>query len=81
MSLDIIFILGIKKIKNKKVEVSLNSSIVGECLLRDGLYQLDLNSDTIVFPVDNAGTKRTLMKENSYILWHKRLGHIYQERI
>ena len=66
---------------NKKVEVSLNSSIVGECLLRDGLYQLDLNSDTIVLPVDNAGTKRTLMKENSYSLWHKRLGHISQERI
>ena len=61
---------------NKKVEVSLNSSIVGECLLRDGLYQLDLNSDVIAFHVDNAGTKRALMKENSYSLWHKRLGHI-----
>ena len=52
---------------NKKVEVSLNSSIVGECLLCDGLYQLDLNSDAIAFHVDNAGTKR--------------LGHISQERI
>ena len=57
----------------------MNSSIVGECLLRDGLYQLDLNSDAIAFLVDNAGTKRALMKENS--LWHKRLGHISQERI
>ena len=66
---------------NKKVEVSLNSSIVGECLLRDGLYQLDLNSDAIAFHVNNAGTKRALMKENSYSLWHKRLGHISQERI
>ena len=66
---------------NKKVEVSLNSSIVGECLLRDGLYQLDLNSDAIAFYVDNEGTKRALMKENSYSLWHKRLGHISQERI
>ena len=42
---------------NKKVEVSLNSSIVGECFLCDGLYQLDLNSDAIAFHVDNAGTK------------------------
>ena len=66
---------------NKKVEVSLNSSTVGECLFRDGLYQLDLNSDTIAFHVDNAGTKRSLMKENSYSLLHKRLGHISQERI
>ena len=66
---------------NKNVEVSLNSSIVGECLLRDGLYQLDLNSDAIAFHVDNAGTKRDLMKENYYSLWHKRLGHISQERI
>ena len=66
---------------NKNVEVSLNSSIVGECLLRDGLYQLDLNSDAIAFHVDNEGTKRALMKENSYSLWHKRLGHISQERI
>ena len=61
--------------------MSLNSSIVGECLLHDGLYQLDLNSDSIAFHVDNAGTKRALMKENSYSLWHKRLGHISQERI
>ena len=66
---------------NKKVEVSLNSSIVGECLLRDGLYQLNLNSDAIAFHIDNAGTKRALMKENSYSLWNKRLGHISQERI
>ena len=66
---------------NKKVEVSLNSSIVGECLFRDSLYQLDLNSDTIAFHVDNARTKRALMKENSYSLWHKRLGHISQGRI
>ena len=66
---------------NKKVEVSLNSSIVGECLLRDGLYKLDLNLDAIAFHVDNAGTKGALMKENSYSLWHKRLGHISQERI
>ena len=51
----------------KKVEVSLNSSIVGECLLRDGLYQLYLNSDAIAFHVNNAGTKRALMKENSYL--------------
>ena len=61
--------------------MSLNSSIVGECLLHDGLYQLNLNSDTIAFHVDNAGTKRTLMNENSYSLWHKRLGHISKERI
>ena len=61
--------------------MSLNSSIVCECLLHDGLYQLDLNSDAIAFHVDNAGTKRALMKENSCSLWHKRLGHISQERI
>ena len=61
--------------------MSLNSSIVGECLLRDDFYQLDLNSDAIALHVDNAGTKRALMKEKSYSLWHNRLGHISQERI
>ena len=29
----------------------------------------------------NLGTKRTLIKENSYSLWHRRLGHISKERI
>ena len=61
--------------------MSLISSIVGKCLLRGGLYQLDLNLDAIAFHVDNAGTKRALLKENSYSLWHNKLGHISQERI
>ena len=29
----------------------------------------------------NVGTKRSLMNECSAFLWHKRLGHIYKERI
>jgi hypothetical protein len=29
----------------------------------------------------NVGTKRSLINENSSILWHKRLGHISRERL
>ena len=29
----------------------------------------------------NVGSKRGLINENSSILWHRRLGHIFRERI
>ena len=58
------------------------SKVVGIGILIDGLYKLNLHvSYSESLYVNNLGTKRTLIKENSYSLWHRRLGHISKERI
>lgn len=58
------------------------SECVGNGILSDGLYCLNLQSDTTndVMHV-HAGTKRCVMNENSSTLWHRRLGHISINRI
>ena len=48
----------------------------------DGLYKLNLHASYFEsLYVNNLGSKRTLIKENSYSLWYRRLGHISKERI
>jgi len=62
-----------------------NSNIIGTGSVVDSLYRLDLDASHLKFNetlhVDNYGTKRKLINENSSVLWHKRLGHISKERI
>ena len=45
------------------------------------LHQLNLSFDTISLNVKNIRTKRTLIKEKSFSLWHECLAHISKERI
>ena len=49
----------------------------------DNLYKLDINVSHIdeSLHASNCGTKCKLTYENSFILWHKRLGHISKQRI
>ncbi|RDX99566.1 hypothetical protein CR513_17356, partial [Mucuna pruriens] len=49
---------------------------------------LMLNSQIITFDniplslvVENFGTKRFKIKEKSFMMWHKRLGHIFKEKV
>ena len=53
-------------------------------ILHEGLNQLKLDDifvETLLTLHHNVGTKRGRMEENSSILWHKRLGHIFRERL
>ncbi|KAL0374275.1 UNVERIFIED_CONTAM: Retrovirus-related Pol polyprotein from transposon TNT 1-94, partial [Sesamum radiatum] len=61
-----------------------NNVIVGGGYLDNGLYKFDLDSNFISthLTLENGiGTKRCVIKENSSMLWHKRLGHISIERL
>lgn len=70
---------------NKRVTLSCDFIIVGFGVLCDGLYTLDvhaisnLEKNLIVNFV--VGNKCGRIFENSYMLLHKRLGHISEERI
>jgi transposase InsO family protein len=61
-----------------------NTLFIGYGNLCDGLYKLNLNShfaESLLTLHHNVGTKRSLINENSSILWHRRLGHISKERL
>ncbi|KAL0428049.1 UNVERIFIED_CONTAM: Copia protein [Sesamum latifolium] len=60
-----------------------NNHLVGNGTLSNGLYHINLQSDALytLHISDNAGIKRCVMNEDSFILWHRRLGHIFIERI
>ena len=47
------------------------------------LYRLELYSLLSFSPTVNnvSSTKRLRLNEKSYILWHKRLGHIFRQRM
>ncbi|RVW13581.1 Retrovirus-related Pol polyprotein from transposon TNT 1-94 [Vitis vinifera] len=53
------------------------------CSLTDKLYKLNIKATNgnETLPSSNYGIKRKLMNENSSMLWHKRLGHISNQRI
>ncbi|KAL4284856.1 hypothetical protein GQ457_16G014820 [Hibiscus cannabinus] len=56
--------------------------IVGNGVLCDGLYSIDLqNNITHTVVHIQTGTKRCVISEDSSTLWHQRLGHISIERI
>ena len=62
----------------------LNSNHIGSGILIDGLYKFHLDSqfaETHLTLHSNVETKCKLSKNDSYFLWHKRLGHISSERI
>ena len=62
----------------------INSSRIGSGILIDGLYKIHLHnrfSETHLTLHPNVETKRKSSKNDSYFLWHKRLGHISSERI
>ena len=65
---------------NKRVEVIYDSKVIGNCVLSYGLYRLSLLS-ACSYNVENTVTKRSLTKERSSLLWHKRLGHISKEQV
>ena len=52
--------------------------------LYDDLYKLNLDNlyvETLMTLHHNVGTKHSLVDEQSAYLWHKRLGHIFKERM
>jgi hypothetical protein len=70
--------------RNKKFNLFKNTLFVGSRNLCDGLYKLSLNShfaESLITLHHNVGTKRSLINENSFILWHRRLSHISKERL
>ncbi|KAL4342439.1 hypothetical protein GQ457_08G014610 [Hibiscus cannabinus] len=58
------------------------SEIVGNGVLCDGIYSIDLQN-TVTHNVMHiqTGIKRCVINEDSSTLWHRRLGHISIERI
>ena len=51
--------------------------------MSNGLYRLSLSPDDIyvAYTAEIVVSKRPLPKEESYALWHKRLGHISKDRV
>ena len=49
----------------------------------DGLYRLCLasNNPHVSLNVEKVTAKRPRIKDKSFMLWHKQLGHIFKERI
>nr|CAN61880.1 hypothetical protein VITISV_018026 [Vitis vinifera] len=68
---------------NGMVSLYLNSNIIGTGILTDKLYKLNIKATNgnETLHSSNYGIKRKLMNENSSMLWHKRLGHISNQRI
>ncbi|KAB2611500.1 hypothetical protein D8674_019532 [Pyrus ussuriensis x Pyrus communis] len=56
-------------------------SVLGTALLFDNLWSLECSIESSNHSILNVGFKRMLGTDTSYILWHKRLGHISKERI
>ena len=70
------------EVGNKSFTLFQNSKVVGSGFLHDGLYCLNLhNAETSLALQHNVETEHSAMKENSSLLWHKRLGHISSERM
>lgn len=68
--------------KDTLVELFYNSECVGNGILSDGLYRINLQIESIYSSMHvQTGTKRCNINENSSMLWHRRLGHISIERI
>ena len=70
-------------IGDDKINLMLDSQIVGYGSIDGVLYKLFLASDNIPssLVVENSIAKRSKVEEKSFKLWHKRLGHISRERV
>ena len=70
--------------ENSTFSIFKNKVFVGGGYLVDCLYKIKLDStyecNYSIMHVD-VGIKRSLINENSSMLWHRRLGHISIERI
>ena len=71
------------EIKSNVISLFLNSNKVGCCYMSNGLYRLCLSPNDIyvAYMAEKVVSKRPLPKEQSYALWHKRLGHISKDRV
>jgi len=70
--------------RNKKFNLFKNTIFIGFGNLCDGLYKLNLNSyfaESLLTLHHNVETKRSLINENSSILWHRQLGYISKEKL
>ena len=56
-------------------------SVLGTAKLVESLWQLECSVVLDEYHALHTSTKRMLNTDTSYILWHKRLGHISRERI
>ena len=55
---------------------------VGNGTLSDGVYRIYLQNDATNSSMHvHTGTKMCNINEDSFILWHQRLGHIFLDRI
>ena len=65
------------------VSLYLNSNIIGIGSLTYKLYKLNIKTTNRneTLHSSNYGINRKLLNENSSMLWHKRLGHISNQRI
>ena len=62
--------------------LSNKSKIIGYGALSDGLFHIQLHNDVTYNSMHvTAGLKRCVTNEESFMLWHQRLGHISTERI
>ncbi|KAF7826504.1 Retrovirus-related Pol polyprotein from transposon TNT 1-94 [Senna tora] len=66
---------------NNKVGIFYDFEMVGECVLSDGLYKLCSSLNNECLHVETCSTKRSKTKDKTFLLWHKRLGHISKERV
>ena len=55
-----------------------DSIVIVNCVFSYEIYRLSLLS-ACSYNVENTIAKRSLTKEKSSLLWHKRLGHISKE--
>ncbi|KAF7814734.1 Retrovirus-related Pol polyprotein from transposon TNT 1-94 [Senna tora] len=67
--------------RNNKVGIFYDSEKIGECILTGGLYKLCTSLSNECLHVEKCSTKRSKTKDKSFVLWHKRLGHISRERV
>ena len=62
--------------------LSNKSKIIGYGTLSDSLFQIQLQNDVTYNSMHvTAGFKRRVVNEESSMLWHRRLGHISNEKM
>ena len=67
---------------NSGFSLSNKSKVIGYGALSDGLFHIQLHNDVTYSSMHvTTGLKRCVMKEESSMLWHRRLGHISIERM
>ena len=60
----------------------IKSEVIGYVILCNGLYLIQLQNDNGYNSLSlTFGIKRSVMNEESSLLWHRRLGHISIQRI